>query len=120
MKVRIKLLFKLFPEIEKMHKMITKFRKIYDVKSFGNSVFDKAKISINKWVIEVGASGISELQNFASTVKHHKSNILAYFKTGDTNAYAESLNAKLQRFLRENFGIKNLDFFLWRIKQIFA
>lgn len=46
--------------------------------------------------------------------------ILAYFKTGKTNAYAESLNAKLQRFLRDNFGIKNLDFFPWRINKIFS
>jgi len=44
--------------------------------------------------------------------------ILSYFKRGDTNAYAESLNSKLQRFLRENFGVKNLDFFLCRINRI--
>ena len=120
MKKRIKILFILFPEIEKMYKMITDFRRIYNVKSFGTHVFKNAKTALERWFVAVGASNISELQNFASTVKHHKHEILAYFKTGDTNAYAESLNAKLQRFLRENFGIKSLDFFLWRIRQIFA
>jgi len=120
MQKRIQILFKLFPNLQKIYKLISVFRDIYDVSTFGEHTYLKAKTAFNKWLKKVGASDISELQNFASTVKHHKNNILAYFKTGDTNAYAESLNAQLQRFLRNNFGIKNLDFFLWRIKKIFA
>ena len=95
MKKRIKILFELFPDIKRIYKLISAFRGIYDVKKFGEKTYLKAKIALNKWFIDVGSSNISELQNFASTVKHHKNNILAYFKTGDTNAYAESLNAKL-------------------------
>ena len=120
MKKRITILFKLFPNLQKIYKLISAFRGIYTVKEFGENTYLKAKIALTKWFKNVGGSDISELQNFASTVKHHKNNILAYFKTGDTNAYAESLNAKLQRFLRDNSGIKNLDFFLWRIGKIFA
>lgn len=120
MKERVSILFHLFPNLEKMYQLISAFRGIYTVKEFGENILKKAKISLEKWFKSVGASEITELQNFASTVMYHRKNILAYFKTGQTNAYAESLNAKLQRFLRENFGIKNLDFFLWRIKKIFS
>ena len=120
MKKRIKILFKMFPDLQKIHAFICDFRGIYDVKEFGEKAMDTAQESIEKWLKKVGASEISELQNFAFTVTKHKGNILSYFKTGKTNAYAESLNAKLQRFLRNNFGIKNLDFFLWRIKKNFS
>ena len=120
MQERVKILFQLFPSLEKMYRLISAFRGIYDVKTFGDIPLKNAKISLEKWFKNVGASEISELQNFSSTVKNHRQEILAYFKTGDTNAYAESLNAKLQRFLRENFGIKTLDFFLWRINEIFS
>jgi len=120
MKERIEILFQLYPNLKRIYSFICEFRKIYDVKTFGKECMNKAQISIEKWLKKVGASEISELQNFAFTVTRHKGNILAYFKTGKTNAYAESLNAKLQRFLRDNFGIKNLDFFLWRIKKNFS
>ena len=120
MKKRIKILFEEFPEIKKIYEFISKFREIYDAKEFGEQAYNKAKDRINNWLKKVGGSEISELQNFASTVKYNFYQILGYFKTGDTNAYAESLNAKLQRFLRENFGVKNLDFFLWRIGRIFS
>jgi len=120
MQERIKILFAEFPEIEKIYKSIETFRNIYDVKVFGEIPFNTAKIELNNWLQSAKNSHISELQNFASTVKYNLSQILSYFKTGDTNAYAESLNSKLQRFLRENFGVKNLDFFLWRIKKIFS
>lgn len=120
MKKRIKILWEIFPDLKKIYTFISAFRGIYDVKTFGEKPFNIAEKALNKWLKKVGASNISELQNFASTVNYHKKNILSYFQTGYTNAYAESLNAKLQRFLRNNFGIKNLDFFLWRINKIFS
>jgi transposase len=108
------------PRIKEIYKYISAFRGIYNAKEFGENTLKKAKISIEKWFKNIGASEIIEIQNFSSTVEHHRKEILAYFKTGKTNAYAESLNAKLQRFLRDNFGIKNLGFFLWRIGQNFS
>jgi len=120
MRKRINILFAEFPEIEKIYKSIEIFRNIYDVKVFGKTSFTKAKTELKDWLKSAKNSHISELQNFASTVNYNLSQILSYFKTGDTNAYAESLNSKLQRFLRENFGVKNLDFFLWRISKIFS
>lgn len=120
MKERVEILFENFPRIKEIYKYISAFRGIYNAKEFGENSFKKARISLEKWFKSVGASEITEIQNFSHTVKHHRKEILSYFKTGNTNAYAESLNAKLQRFLRDNFGIKNLDFFLWRISKIFS
>ena len=91
MRKRIEILFKEFPEIKEIYKYISIFRGIYNAKDFGKKTLEKAKDSILKWIKQAGASPISELQNFASTVNEHKNNILSYFLTGDTNAYAESL-----------------------------
>jgi transposase len=120
MKRRIKILFRLFPDLQKIYHSISAFRGIYDVKNFGNEVLSTSKKSLEKWIQKAGSLEISELQNFVHTVNEHKGNILAYFRTGKTNAFAESLNSKLQRFLRDNFGIRNIDFFLWRINKIFS
>ena len=120
MKKRIHILFLLFPDLKRVYKFIAAFRGIYDVKTFGTDIFNTAKKALDKWIKLAGTLQTEELQNFVFTVKEHKANILYYFKTGKTNAFAESLNAKLQRFLRENFGIRNLDFFLFRINKLFS
>ena len=39
--------------------------------------------------------------------------------TGQTNAKAERLNGKIQRFISNNYGIKDKDFALYRIKKYF-
>jgi hypothetical protein len=46
--------------------------------------------------------------------------ILNYFRRGLTNAKAENLNGKLQRFISANYGLKNKDFFLYRTAGYFS
>ena len=60
------------------------------------------------------------MTTFAYTVKKHEPEILAYFYTNATNTCAESFNAKIQRFLISSYGIKNRDFFHFRIKKHFS
>ena len=79
MQERVKILFQLFPNMEKMYRLISAFRGIYNLKEFGEIPLKKARISLEKWFKSVGALEIIELQNFASTVKYHRKNILAYF-----------------------------------------
>jgi len=114
---RAKILFNLYPEVQTAYKLICSFRSIYKIK-IGNRA--KAKQSLQKWYQKVRESGIDEIKNFASTVKSHEGQILAYFNEGHTNAFAESLNAKLQRFIVASYGFKNIDFFHFRIKKHFT
>ena len=88
-KKRSKILFEEFPEIEKAYKLICSFRSFYNIKPDNNR--KKAATALEKWFYEVGAEDISEIQNFASSVKHHQEEILNYFNEGHTNAFAESL-----------------------------
>jgi transposase len=115
---RMKILFHEFPETKKAYELICGFRQFYEIPPKNNRKL--ASIELEKWFYQVGAEEISEIQNFASTVKNHCAEILNYFEEGHTNAFAESLNAKLQRFLINNYGIHNRDFFHFRIQKIFS
>lgn len=53
-------------------------------------------------------------------IEKHHDDIINYFKEGQTNAKAENMNSKIQRFLANNFGIKDRDFFLYRVQGYFS
>ncbi|MDR0725731.1 MAG: transposase [Prevotellaceae bacterium] len=53
-------------------------------------------------------------------IRKHETDILNFFKHGLTNAKAENLNGKIQRFVSSNFGLKDKDFFLYRIAGFFS
>jgi transposase len=53
-------------------------------------------------------------------IRKHEPEILNYFRRGLTNAEAENLNGKLQRFVSANYGLKNKDFFLYRTAGYFS
>jgi transposase len=65
-------------------------------------------------------TGIDELKNIAFMLKRNMANILHYFIAKETNAKAEALNRNLQRFISANYGTRNIDFFLFRIKIHFS
>lgn len=112
-KERAGILFEQFPEIEEAYEMICSFRTFYNCK-IGDK--ERARGFLNKWYEKVKESDIYEIKNFVYSVEYHEDNILNYFNSGQTNAFAESLNNKIQNFLRSNYGIRDRDFFHFRIR----
>jgi transposase len=53
-------------------------------------------------------------------IRKHKPQIINYFKHGLTNAKAENLNGKFQRFVSANYGLKDMDFSLYRTAGYFS
>lgn len=115
---RAKILFERYPDLEKSYKIIKKFRGFYNLKNKNN--IPRAREKLEEWVQYIGAVDIREIQNFASTVVRHKHEILNYFEDGDTNAIAESINNKIQRFLINNHGTRDPDFLFFRLQKILA
>lgn len=115
---RAKILFKHYPDLEKVYKIIIKFRGFYNLENKDN--IPKAREKLEEWIRYVGAVDICEIQNFASTVFRHKHEILNYFESGDTNAIAESTNNRIQRFLINNHGTRDPDFLFFRLQKILA
>ncbi len=65
-------------------------------------------------------SDIDELSNFKSLVESNEDEIVEYFTNGETNAKAENLNGQIKKFLASNKGIRNTDFFFFRLSKYFA
>lgn len=116
-KERAAILFREFPEIEKAYDLMIHFRGFYQTK-IGDT--KAAKQRLREWYGKVSMAGIEEMDTFKSTVSHHEPTILNYFETGQTNAFAESLNAKIQRFVQSNQGTNDRDFFHFRLKRYFS
>ena len=66
------------------------------------------------------ASQIKEFESLIKMIQKHGTQIIHFFRQGPTNAKAENPNRKMQRFVSNNYGIKDRDFFLYRTANYFA
>jgi len=112
---RSKILFREYPEIQTAYLLMLEFRRFYESKNRSTAVE-----KLRAWMVNVGESDIPEIMNFVHQVSRHEGEILNYFDTRKTNAPAEGLNSHLQRFFINNYGIRNRDFFHFRIKLAFS
>lgn len=112
---RAKILFELFPEIQSAYEYLLLFRDFYDTKNV-----QEARSLLSQWMDLVPLVDIPEMKNFVSTVERHEVEIMNYFITRQTNAFAESLNAKIQRFVISTYGFNDRDLFHFRLKQYFS
>lgn len=113
---RSTLLFERYPDIEKAYKLCQNLSWIF------NNTKDKttALIRLAKWDEKVRQATFKSFNTIARTMSIHYMNILNYFDNRSTNASAESFNAKIKAFRAQFRGVKNVDFFLFRLATIFA
>lgn len=128
-KQRAKILFKYYPDIETAHRLICEFRSWYAAENIINmdlpklskkSILQVINQRLDDWIMLATKADIPEINNFKSLVERNKGVILNYFYTGKTNAIAESNNSIIQNIINSNRGIKNLDFFFFRLTQFLA
>ncbi|WP_245585063.1 transposase, partial [Psychroserpens burtonensis] len=72
------------------------------------------------WYKDVEQSGFKTFNTVANTITVNYRSILNYFINRSTNASAESFNAKIKAFRAQFRGVKNVEFFLFRLTTIFA
>ncbi|WNH10965.1 transposase [Thalassobellus suaedae] len=72
------------------------------------------------WYKDVEQSGFRAFNTIANTITLNYISILNYFINRSTNASAESFNAKIKAFRAQFRGVKNIEFFLFRLTTIFA
>ena len=63
---------------------------------------------------------LKEFESVVKMIRKHENEIINFFLHGTTNAKAERLNGKMQRFISNNYGIKDKDFALYRIVGYFS
>ena len=114
--VRSKLLFENYPDIEKAYLLSQKLSYIYE----NNTDKNIARTKLAHWYKDVEESGFKAFNTVAKSLYSHYDTILNYFNNRSTNASAESFNAKIKRFRSEYRGVKDLQFFLYRLSKMFA
>jgi len=63
---------------------------------------------------------LDPFNTIARTIKNHYVTILNYFDNRNTNASAESFNAKIKALRSQFRGVRNTSFFLFRLSKIYA
>ncbi|RFM32304.1 transposase [Chitinophaga silvisoli] len=59
-------------------------------------------------------------KTLARTIQHHFLVILNFFNNRATNALGESFNAKIKAFRNAMRGVRDVEFFLFRLSEIYA
>ncbi|GAB4052168.1 transposase [Spirosoma litoris] len=73
-----------------------------------------------KWHEKVRQAGFKAFNTVARSIQNHYETILNYFDNRSTNASAESFNAKIKAFRSQFRGVRNVEFFLYRLTQLYA
>jgi transposase len=113
---RAKILFDFYPDIEQAYNLCQNLSWIFN----NTKEITSALIRLAKWDEKVRQAKFKSFNTIARTMSIHYQNILNYFDNRSTNASAESFNAKIKAFRTQFRGVRNIDFFLFRLTTIFA
>jgi len=114
-KQRAELLFNLYPTLKVAYEHTLEFRSIYELKNK-----EQARQRILKWTEKTTELQLKEFNTAANSVNNNLENILNFFINRNTNANAESFNAKIKRFRANLRGVADTSFFLFRLHKLFA
>jgi transposase len=106
-------------ELKKAYWISQNFKKWYNI---SNCRLNKEVIKedLYKWYYSIKNEDVKEFVSVAKMIRKHENEILNFFSCGHTNAKAENLNGKVQRFISANYGIKDKDFCMYRIAGYFS
>ncbi|MFH7019075.1 transposase [Flavobacterium sp. FlaQc-47] len=110
------LLFELYPDIQKAYNLTQELRGIFE--NTRDKIIDFAKLA--KWHEKINQSGFKSFNTISRTIMNHYQRILNYFDNRSTNASAESFNAKIKAFRSQFRGVRNVEFFLFRLTNIYT
>lgn len=115
-KNRAAILFEHYPELKKAYDLSLRLGDIFKICTSKEQAFKRLAI----WYDQVENSGIDAFKTVARSVQAHYLSILNFFINRSTNASAESFNAKVKAFRATSRGVRDINFFLFRLAKIYA
>lgn len=110
------LLFNKYPLLKRAYEYSIQFRNIYENKDVQN-----AKVKFVRWANNIRLEKeLTEFNCAAKSIVYHLDTILNFFINRNTNANAESFNSKIKLFRAKQKGVRDVDFFLFRLEKLFA
>jgi transposase len=116
---RAGLLFETYPTLKTTYELTLQIRQWLDKTNIGNYEWQIEKQLIH-WYDCAEQAKLPEVENLIRLIGSHEQKIMNYFKTGKTNAKAEAMNSKIQRFITANYGVRDKDFFLFRLAKYYS
>lgn len=113
---RANILFRHYPVLKAACHLAMELRQIFNAKISPA----KAMGRMNKWYEKVMALGNNNFRSVIKTFKNHAPTILNYFRRRATNASAEAFNSKVKIFRSQMRGVRDRDFFIFRLVKLYA
>lgn len=116
---RAALLFETFPQIKATYQLTQQIRNWLDKSNVGKYEWQIEKELIH-WYDNAEQQKLPEVENLIRLIGSHEQKIMNYFLKGKTNAKAEAINSKIQRFITANYGVRDKDFFFYRLARYYS
>ena len=115
-KRRAEILFREYPAIEEAYRVSIQLTDIFNTRCRKEVALTK----LARWYEEVEKLNCKYFNSVIQTMQNNYATIANYFENRSTNASAESFNAKVKAFRNQFRGVKDIPFFVYRLKTIFA
>lgn len=113
---RSEILFERYPRLKTAYDLSRKLSDIFSRNTSKEIAYKKLAL----WYNAVEDAQFKSFNSVANTIKNNYNHILNYFNNRSTNASAESFNAKVKALRRQFRGVRNVEFFLFRLSKIYA
>lgn len=113
---RVNILFKHYPILKTAYSLAMQLRRIFNMKISPTNAMGK----MNRWYENVMALGNNNFRSVIKTFKNHAPTILNYFRRRATNASAEAFNSKVKIFRSQMRGVRDRNFFIFRLVKLYA
>ncbi|MDL2212592.1 transposase [Bacteroides sp. OttesenSCG-928-J23] len=113
---RADIIFEFYPELKQAYDVAMELTNIYNKKSSKNA----ARLNLARWFDKVSRLVGNAFQTVIDTFTNHYDTILNFFVSRQTNASAESFNAKVKAFRSQFRGVTDIPFFLFRLAKLCA
>jgi transposase len=110
-KLRAKILFELYPDIEKAFGLTHSLRMIFSKTKLKGIAYTK----LARWFDQVTNSEFESFNTISETIYTHYTEILNFFDNRSTNA-----SAKIKAFRAILRGVSDIDFFLYKLTKMYA
>lgn len=113
---RVNILFKHYPILKEAYDLSMSLRKIFNTRTSPSKALKK----MNEWHEKVRRPGNPNFRSVTKTFRNHAPTILNYFRRRATNASAEAFNSKVKIFRAQMKGVRDRNFFIFRLVKLYA
>ena len=115
-KERADILFIKYPVLKNAYLLTQELSQIFS--NTTEKIYGLTRLA--RWCEKVEQAGYKAFNSIARTIYSQYERIVNYFDNRSTNASAESFNAKIKAFRAQHRGVRDINFFLFRIAKLFA